>query len=211
MTRNRLVYHPVLETPLSDPNFAQNFTGPNSNVIPTRSEEYHLTILGAREYPDTPLSSRLCICLPKRSKEGLKLSVAGARILGERALVLVLNDPGLLQEERWRIDGAFIRTGAILSRHGKFKPHITIANISSGISRQQVISRTEDMLPTDPTVIIGGITQDSLSGKKFGEEPVIKFIFSDKGCSTPRTADQTTPPPRRGQRKRGHSRRHSHR
>lgn len=211
MARNRLVYHPVLETPLSDPNFAQNFTGPNSNVIPTRSEEYHLTILGAREYPDTPLSSRLCICLPKRSKEGLKLSVAGARILGERALVLVLNDPGLLQEERWRIDGAFIRTGAILSRHGKFKPHITIANISSGISRQQVISRTEDMLPTDPTVIIGGITQDSLSGKKFGEEPVIKFIFSDKGCSTPRTADQTTPPPRRGQRKRGHSRRHSHR
>lgn len=211
MTRNCLVYHPVLETPLSDPNFAQDFTGPNSNVIPTRSEEYHLTILGAREYPDTPLSSRLCICLPKRSKEGLKLSVAGARILGGRALVLVLNDPGLLQEERWRIDGAFIRAGAVLSRHGKLKPHITIANISSGVSQRQVVRRTESMLPTDPTVIIGGITQNSLSGKTFDEEPIIKFIFSDKGCSTPRTADHTTPPPRRGQRKRGRSRRHSHR
>lgn len=211
MARNCLVYHPVLEAPLSDPNFAQDFTGPNSNVIPTRSEEYHLTILGAREYPDTPLSSRLCICLPKRSKEGLKLSVAGARILGGHALVLVLNDPGLLQEERWRIDGAFIRAGAVLSRHGKLKPHITIANISSGVSRRQVVRRTESMLPTDPTVVVGGITQNSLSGKTFDEEPIIKFIFSNKGCSTSRTADHTTPLPRRGQRKRGRSRRHSHR
>ena len=216
MLQKCLVYRPVAEFPLSDPEFAQavqrRFPRPNDKpILPTQPKKRHLTILGAREYPDTLPSSRLCVHLPKQSKESLRLNIVGVRMLGECALALVFKNQYLLQEERLRIHKAFFRAGIALPWHTQFKPHITIAKIPGGISRREVISWTENILPTDSTVVVGGITQNSLSGKTFDEAPVIKLIFSNKAGSTPRTTDQTSPPPRRGQRKRRHSRRHSHR
>lgn len=56
MSRKCLIYRPVAEFPLSDPDFTQEiqerFSRLNDNPIkPTQPEERHLTILGAREYP----------------------------------------------------------------------------------------------------------------------------------------------------------------
>lgn len=216
MLQKCLVHRPAVESPLSNPNFAQaiqeRFPRPNDKpILPTQPKKRHLTILGAREYPDTLPSSRLSVYLPKQSKESLRLNIVGVRMLEECALALVFKNQYLLQEERLRIHKAFFRAGIALPWHTRFKPHITIARIPGGVSRREVIRWTEKMLPTDSTVVVGGITQRSLSGKTFDEEPVIKLIFSNKAGSTSRTTDHTTPPPRRGQRKRGRSRRHSHR
>ena len=216
MPRKCLVHRPAVESPLSNPNFVQaiqeRFPRPNDKpILPTQPKKRHLTILGAQEYPDTLPSSRLSVYLPKQSKESLRLNIVGIRMLGECALALVFKNQYLLQEERQRFYEAFFRAVIALPWHTRFKPHVTIARIPGGVSRREVIRWTEKMLPTDSTVVVGGITQRSLSGKTFDEAPVIKLIFSNKAGSTPRTADHTTPPPRRGQRKRGHSRRHSHR
>ncbi|MBF1023733.1 MAG: hypothetical protein HXK97_00715 [Candidatus Nanogingivalaceae bacterium] len=86
-----------------------------------------------------------------------------------------------MREERLRINEAFVRVGATLPRHKKFKPHITIAEIPGGVSRRQVVCWTENMLPTDPTVIVGGITQNNLSGREFNEQSLIEFDFSNEG------------------------------
>jgi len=188
MSRKCLIYHPVAEFPLSDPDFSQEiqerFTRPNSNLIqPTQPEERHLTILGAREYPKVLHPSRLRIHLPEQSQKSLELNVVGARMLGECALTLVFNDLSqtLPREERRRIKQAFIEAGATTPHHKKFKPHVTIAKIPRGISRRHVIRWTENMLPTDPTVIVGGITQNNLSGREFNEQSLIEFDFSNEG------------------------------
>lgn len=65
MSRKCLIYHPVAEFPLSDPDFAQEiqerFSRLSDNPIkPTQPEERHLTILGAREYPKVLHPSRDC-------------------------------------------------------------------------------------------------------------------------------------------------------
>ena len=104
-------------------------------------------------------------------------------MLGECALALVFKSNDLLREERWRINEAFVRAGAALCRYKKFKPHVTIAKIPRGISRRHVIRWTENMLPTDPTVIVGGITQNNLSGREFNEQSLIEFDFSNEGHS----------------------------
>lgn len=188
MSRKCLIYRPVAEFPLSDPDFSQEiqerFTRPNSNLIqPTQPEERHLTILGAREYPKVLHPSRLRIHLPEQSQKSLELNVVGARMLGECALTLVFNDLSqtLPREERRRIKQAFIEAGATTPHHKKFKPHVTIAKIPRGISRRHVIHWTENMLPTDPTVIVGGITQNNLSGREFNEQSLIEFDFSNEG------------------------------
>ncbi len=188
MSRKCLIYRPVAEFPLSDPDFSQEiqerFTRPNSNLIqPTQPEERHLTILGAREYPKVLHPSRLRIHLPEQSQKSLELNVVGARMLGECALTLVFNDLSqtLPREERRRIKQAFIEAGATTPHHKKFKPHVTIAKIPRGISRRHVIRWTENMLPTDPTVIVGGITQNNLSGREFNEQSLIEFDFSNEG------------------------------
>lgn len=186
MSRKCLIYRPVAEFPLSDPDFSQEiqerFTRPNSNLIqPTQPEERHLTILGAREYPDTLPSSRLSVYLPKQSKESLRLNIVGVRMLGECALALVFKNQYLLQEERQRIHKAFFRAGVVLPWHTRFKPHVTIARIPRGISRREAISWTENMLPTDPTVVVGGITQNNLLGREFNEQSLIEFDFSNEG------------------------------
>ena len=190
MSRKCLIYHPVAEFPLSDPDFAQEiqerFSRLNDNPIkPTQSEERHLTILGAREYPKILHPSRLQVRLPEQSQKSLELNVVGARILGECALTLVFNDLSqtLPREERRRIKQAFIEAGATTPHHKKFKPHVTIAKIPRGISRRHVIRWTENMLPTDPTVIVGGITQNNLSGREFNEQSLIEFDFSNEGHS----------------------------
>lgn len=211
MSRKCLIYRPVAEFPLSDPDFSQEiqerFTRPNSNLIqPTQPEERHLTILGAREYPKVLRPSRLRVHLPEQSQKSLELNVVGARMLGECALTLVFNDLSqtLPREERRRIKQAFIEAGATTPHHKKFKPHVTIAKIPRGVSRRQVIHWTENMLPTDPTIIVGGITQNNLSGKEFDEKPFIKFIFGNEGHFIPRATDHT-PPPQRDQRNRRNS------
>ena len=188
MSRKCLIYRPVAEFPLSDPDFSQEiqerFTGPNSNPIqPTQPEERHLTILGAREYPKVLHPSRLRVHLPEQSQKSLELNVVGARMLGECALTLVFNDLSqtLPREERRRIKQAFIEAGATTPHHKKFKPHVTIAKIPRGISRRHVIRWTENMLPTDPTIIVGGITQNNLSGREFNEQSLIEFDFSNEG------------------------------
>lgn len=188
MSRKCLIYHPVTEFPLSDPDFAQEiqerFSRLNDNPIkPTQPEERHLTILGAREYPNILHPSRLRVRLPEQSQNGLELNVVGARMLGECALTLVFNDLSqtLPREERRRIKQAFIEAGATTPHHKKFKPHVTIAKIPRGISRRHVIRWTENMLPTDPTVIVGGITQNNLSGREFNEQSLIEFDFSNEG------------------------------
>lgn len=188
MSRKCLIYHPVAEFPLSDPDFSQEiqerFTRPNSNLIqPTQPEERHLTILGAREYPKVLHPSRLRVHLPEQSQKSLELNVVGARMLGECALTLVFNDLSqtLPREERRRIKQAFIEAGATTPHHKKFKPHVTIAKIPRGISRRHVIRWTENMLPTDPTIIVGGITQNNLSGREFNEQSLIEFDFSNEG------------------------------
>lgn len=186
MSRKCLIYHPVAEFPLSDPDLAQEiqerFSRLNDNPIqPTQPEERHLTILGAREYPKVLRPSRLRVHLPEQSQKILELNVVGARMLGECALALVFKSNDLLREERWRINEAFVRAGATLCRHKKFKPHVTIAKIPRGISRRHVIRWTENILPTDPTVIVGGITQNNLSGREFNEQSLIEFDFSNEG------------------------------
>lgn len=186
MSRKCLIYHPVAEFPLSDPDLAQEiqerFSRLNDNPIqPTQPEERHLTILGAREYPKVLHPSRLRVHLPEQSQKILELNVVGARMLGECALALVFKNNDLLREERWRINEAFVRAGATLCRHKKFKPHVTIAKIPRGISRRHVIRWTENILPTDPTVIVGGITQNNLSGREFNEQSLIEFDFSNEG------------------------------
>ena len=188
MSRKCLIYHPVAEFPLSDPDLAQEiqerFSRLNDNPIqPTQPEERHLTILGAREYPKVLHPSRLRVHLPEQSQKILELNVVGARMLGECALALVFKSNDLLREERWRINEAFVRAGATLCHHKKFKPHVTIAKIPRGISRRHVIRWTENMLPTDPTVIVGGITQNNLSGREFNEQSLIEFDFSNEGHS----------------------------
>lgn len=70
MSRKCLIYHPVAEFPLSDPDLAQEiqerFSRLNDNPIqPTQPEERHLTILGAREYPNILHPSRLRVRLPE--------------------------------------------------------------------------------------------------------------------------------------------------
>ena len=188
MSRKCLIYHPVAEFPLSDPDFTQEiqerFSRLNDNPIkPTQPEERHLTILGAREYPKVLHPSRLRIHLPEQSQKSLELNVVGARMLGECALTLVFNNLSqtLPREERRRIKQAFIEAGATTPHHKKFKPHITIAKIPRGISRRHVIRWTENMLPTDPTIIVGGITQNNLSGREFNEQSLIEFDFSNEG------------------------------
>ena len=186
MSRKCLIYHPVAEFPLSDPDFAQEiqerFSRLNDKpILPTQPKKRHLTILGAREYPDTLPSSILSVYLPKQSKESLRLNIVGVRMLGECALALVFKNQYLLQEERQRIHKAFFRAGVALPWHTRFKPHVTIAKIPRGISRREVISWTENMLPTDPTVVVGGITQNNLSGREFNEQSLIEFDFSNEG------------------------------
>lgn len=128
MSRKCLIYHPVAEFPLSDPDFTQEiqerFSRLNDNPIkPTQPEERHLTILGAREYPKVLHPSRLRIHLPEQSQKSLELNVVGARMLGECALTLVFNDLSqtLPREERRRIKQAFIEAGL---------PLLTIKNSS---------------------------------------------------------------------------------
>ena len=188
MPRKCLVHRPAVESPLSNPNFVQaiqeRFPRPNDKpILPTQPKKRHLTILGAREYPDILPLSRLCVYLPKQSKESLRLNIVGVRMLGECALTLVFNDLSqtLPREERRRIKQAFIEAGATTPHHKKFKPHVTIAKIPRGISRRHVIHWTENMLPTDPTVIVGGITQNNLSGREFNEQSLIEFDFSNEG------------------------------
>jgi|GEM_PF-1165268 len=216
MSRKRLIYHPVAEFPLSDPEFAQaiqeRFTRPDTPIQPTQPERRHLTILGVGEYPKIPYHlPGLCVHLSEQSERSLELNVVAARILGECALALVFNNHDPLREERWRINEAFVRAGATLCRHKKFKPHITIAKIPGGVSRRQVIRWTENMLPTDPTVIVGGITQDYLSGKQrkdATEPPLFKLVFGDENNTlVPHTEEYT--PRRQPERKR--HRRYAHR
>ena len=186
MAKNRLVYHPVLEAPLSHLDFTkaiQNRFPESSNrlILPTWPEVLHLTILGAQQYPEGLLSSEhgsVRVNLPEQSREELTLSVTDVRAIGERGLqlALMLEDSDILREEQERINKAFAAAGA--QPHPDVKPlvpHVTIALMSNNVKRKRIARWVESMLPPEPTVTIGGITQNNILGKNLINNPLLRL------------------------------------
>lgn len=220
MAKNRLVYHPVLEAPLSHPDFTkaiQNRFPESSNrlILPTWPEVLHLTILGAQQYPEGLLSSEhgsVRVNLPEQSREELTLDVTDVRAIGERGLqlALMLEDSDMLREEQERINKAFATAGAQPHPDIKpFVPHVTIAMMSNNVKRKRVARWVEGMLPPEPTVTIGGITQNNILGKKSNKQSLITFIFGDEHRPLTLPITEYIFPPRkpRGKRRRGSHRR----
>ena len=215
MAKNRLVYHPVLEAPPSHLDFTkaiQNRFPESSNrlILPTWPEVLHLTILGAQQYPEGLLSSEhgsVRVNLPEQSREELTLSVTDVRAIGERGLqlALMLEDSDILREEQERINKAFAAAGA--QPHPDVKPlvpHVTIAMMSNNVKRKRIARRVESMLPPEPTVTIGGITQNNILGKKSDKQSLITFTFGDEYRPLTLPIAEYIFPPRKPRGKRGH-------